>query len=199
MSPALLGLSGLFLVLTTAHEEAPRQAQAHTHGLGEAFVTLEGKDLAIQIAAPSANFVTKDGATADTDALTLTGEMIVSLPRSAKCDVTDISVESEAISTPDSEHEHADMDHDHADHDHHDADEDVHDQHEHEHEDDHAGHSNLLVSLEAQCDNPDKLNRVELKVFETWAGFDTLDTTFLTPEGVNTARLSSGNTKIERP
>lgn len=196
MFPVALPIASLALLLAQAHGDEMRQARAHTHGEGEALISLEGDEFFFQVTAPAANFVTPTGQGISLEAGTtlefgssafpVEPEEIVKLPKSAKCDVSVLTLESEAIGgASDHHHEH---------------DDDAHEGHEADDEhDDHAGHANILLTYEATCLKPEKINSVELTLFQTWSGFENLSTTFLTDDGANAARLTSGSSKIDRP
>ena len=210
MFPVALPIASLAILLTQAHGDEMRQARAHTHGEGEALISLEGGEFFFQVTAPAANFVTSQGegiSLAAGSALEFRSglfpvepDQIIKLPKSAKCEVSGLTLESEAINgSADDHHEHHDGDHEgHDDHDH-DHDHDDHDHDEHGDHDEHAGHSNILLTVEAACQKPEKIKSVELTLFQTWAGFENLSTTFLTDDGANAARLTPDSRKIDRP
>lgn len=206
MFPVALPIASLAILFAQAHGDEMRQARAHTHGEGEALISLEGSEFFFQVTAPAANFVTSQGegiSIAAGSALEFRSglfpvepDQIIKLPKSARCEVSGLKLESEAISgDADDHHEHQDGDHEgHDDHAH-----DEHDHDEHGDHDEHAGHSNILLTYEATCQKPEKINSVELTLFQTWSGFENLSTTFLTDDGANAARLTSGSSKIDRP
>ena len=216
MPIGLLGITLLSLIAASAHDDAPRQARAHTHGAGEAFILLEGNDLFVQIAAPAANFRTPEGAllsVTDLSSFDMT-EDFLSLPSRAQCTFQSQQVEQEEYEGEDAgEHGHShDASHTHDDGHHTEAGHD-HEQHADHHEDDaHADHSahhaeaaapvehaNFLVTFEAECERPDRLSSVNFVVFEALPGFETLQTTFMTDGGADATTLSASNATMSRP
>ncbi|MDF1678948.1 DUF2796 domain-containing protein [Ponticaulis sp.] len=216
MPIGLLGITLLSLIAASAHDDAPRQARAHTHGAGEAFILLEGSDLFIQIAAPAANFRTPEGAllsVADLSGYDMT-EDFLSLPARAQCTVQSQQVEQEGYEGEDAvEHGHShDASHAHDDGHHTEGGHD-HEQHgDHHHEGEHADHhenhaeaatpvehANFLVTFEAECERPDRLSSVNFAVFEALPGFETLQTTFMTDGGADATTLSASNPTMSRP
>ena len=98
--------------------------------------------------------------------------------------MSSLSLESEAVGGD--AHDHGE--------DHHEHDHDAHGEH-----DEHAEHTNILLTYQAVCQQAGKIKSVELTLFDTWSGFDTLNTTFLTDEGANAARLTDTSARIDRP
>ena len=205
MSLSIFALAGLSFILTSADGEHTRQARAHTHGVGEALVAIEGNEFFVQISGPAANYITSDGAGLSVeegkpfkfadDGFPFAASDVVSFATSAKCETETLMVERESLSGGEDHdaHEHEDHDsHDHEDHDEHDHD-------DHDHAEDHSGHSNILLTYEAHCESVDKIKAVDFKIFETWAGFETLETTFLTDDGSTATKLTSSKTSIDRP
>lgn len=207
MPIGLLGITLLSLIAASAHDDAPRQARAHTHGAGEAFILLEGNDLFVQIAAPAANFRTAEGtllSVADLSSYDMT-EDFLSLPSRAQCTFQSQQVEQEGYEGEDAgEHGHShDASHAHDDGHH---TEGRHDHEEHaDHNEHHAEvatpveHANFLITFEAECERPDRLSSVNFVVFEALPGFETLQTTFMTDGGADATTLSESNPTMSRP
>ncbi len=217
MPIGLLGITLLSLIAASAHDDAPRQARAHTHGAGEAFILLEGNDLFVQIAATAANFRTAEGtllSVADLSSYDMT-EDFLSLPSRAQCTFQSQQVEQEGYEgedagehghSHDASHAHDDSHHAEAGHDHHEQHGDHHQDGEHaDHSDHHAEvatpveHANFLVTFEAECERPDRLSSVNFVVFEALPGFETLQTTFMTDGGADATTLSASNPTMSRP
>ena len=97
MPIGLIGITLLSMIAASAHEDTPRQARAHVHGAGEAFILLEGNDLFIQIAAPAANFRTPEGTLLSVADLSSSDmiEDFISLPSRAQCTFQSQQVEQE--------------------------------------------------------------------------------------------------------
>ena len=207
MPIGILGITFLSLIAATAHDDTPRQARAHVHGTGEAFVLLEGNSLFIQIAAPAANFRTPSGTVLSVPELNELdlAETFVNLPARARCSFSNTTVEQESLEgdhsheRADHEHEHEHEGHDH-EHDHHDeSSEHEHSDH-HDHDDDHmTEHANFLVTLEGNCEHPNRLDSVNFEVFDSLPGFENLQTTFMTDNGADARTLTESAATISRP
>ncbi|MAP94337.1 MAG: hypothetical protein CMK07_05240 [Ponticaulis sp.] len=215
MATGLGVLTGLImLALNGAHDDAPRQARAHVHGMGEALVVVEGESLFLEISAPKANFVSADGEAitfgASTElsmsdsAFPVSADDILSLPNSAKCSVSDVTLALETVDGGHDAHDDHDAhehDDDHAEHDHDadhaDHDDDMHDEHAHDDHDEDVGHANILLTLEASCSAVSKMKSLEFTLFETWPGFENLNTTVLTDSATLAETLTATNAKID--
>lgn len=181
MTPLIPGLTGLLLLVASAHGDDVRHASAHTHGVGEAILTLQGETLSLQMYAPLANFSGRDetSTTSANSIDNLTADLVVDLPESANCTVSTFQAQ---IDNGTDEHHHAED--------------------QHEADDDHSGHSghaDVLVTLNATCTKPDKIRNITFTLFDTWSGFTTLKTTFLTETGATAKSLTKASSKISRP
>ena len=209
MPIGLIGITLLSMIAASAHEDTPRQARAHVHGAGEAFILLEGNDLFIQIAAPAANFRTPEGTLLSVADLSSSDmiEDFISLPSRAQCTFQSQQVEQEGYEGEDAgEHGHShDASHAHDDGHHTEGGHDHHAGEEAEHHEHHAEattpveHANFLVTFEAECERPDRLSSVNFAVFEALPGFETLQTTFMTNGGADATTLSASNPTMSRP
>ena len=179
LSP-LHGIVGVVMLLTSSHDDGVRQARAHTHGVGEAVISIESEGVFIEIIAPAANFTSAEYGS-DFDNLML--ENIALFPERAGCTLSSLDVEAEG----EDDHSH-ETDH------HHDEDHD-HDEHAHDGE----THSDYLVTVDIACENTDRIDSVDVRIFETWSGFETLRTTILTENGAGTASLTASSSEIDRP
>ncbi|MAI88865.1 DUF2796 domain-containing protein [Ponticaulis sp.] len=218
MTFGLISLPILALALSGAHDDAPRQARAHVHGVGEAFLLQESDTLFLQVVAPAANFATEDAGPLGLEGLQTADLMdqLISPNSAAGCAFTSVEFEIEELEeSAEHDHDHHDEDHEHDAHaEHHDHESDEHaehhaehhgethedDEHHHDHEEDeHAGHSNILMSLDAVCDHPDRLRDVDFTLFETFSGFDSLQTTFVTVNSATATTLTPDTSSISRP
>ena len=179
LSP-LHGIIGVVMLLTSSHDDGVRQARAHTHGVGEAVISIESEGVFIEIIAPAANFTSAEYGS-DFDNLML--ENIAIFPERAECTLSSLDIEAEG----EDDHSH-ETDH------HHDEDHD-HDEHAHDGE----THSDYLVTANIACENTDRIDSVDVRIFETWSGFETLRTTILTENGAGTASLTATSSEIDRP
>lgn len=216
MPIGLIGITLLSMIAASAHEDTPRQARAHVHGAGEAFILLEGNDLFIQIAAPAANFRTPEGtllSVADLSSSDMT-EDFLSLPSRAQCTFQSQQVEQEGyegedagehVHSHDAPHAHDDGHHTEGGHDHEQHGDHHHDEEHADHHEHHAEaaapveHANFLVTFEAECERPDRLSSVNFAAFEALPGFETLQTTFMTDGGADATTLSASNPAMSRP
>lgn len=195
MSPIIPGLTGLLLLFTSAHGDEVRHANAHTHGVGEAILTLQGQTLSLQMSAPLANFAGRSdsGDASESGIDNLAADLVLDLPESARCEINALSAEREG---DEADHHHEDAEHDH--------DEDAHHHEDDEHttdddHSDHSGHTDIMLTLVANCAKPDKIKDIDFSLFDTWSGFITLKTTFLTETGATAKSLTKSSSSITRP
>lgn len=88
----------------------------------------------------------------------------------------------------DEEHDEDNHDDDHHDEEH--ADHDDHDDHD-------ETHSEVRVSYSFECDNINKLEAINVKFFELWAGFEELDAQLIGPSGQAAAELTPDVTRLD--
>ena len=102
----------------------------------------------------------------------------------------------------DHDEEHHDEKHAHEDHaDEHHEDEHAHDKHDeehaHEHDHDEEVHSEFHVEYEFHCDNVENLTEIQVNLFETFPGTETLNVQLLTPDQQTAVSLDKDNITIE--
>ena len=95
LSP-LHGIIGVVMLLTSSHDDGVRQARAHTHGVGEAVISIESEGVFIEIIAPAANFTSAEYGS-DFDNLML--ENIALFPERAGCTLSSLDVERKVKTT----------------------------------------------------------------------------------------------------
>lgn len=183
-----------------AHEDDIRHAGAHVHGKGEAFISLSGTRLTFDLTAPKANFALADGGFANASGENMPALAdLISVTPAAKCEQESLKIE--VLTIGGTEHEgHDDHDEDHQEHaDDHDEHMDHDDEDGHHDEDDHTGHQDFLLSGKMTCAAPDKLKSVELTLFETFTGFESLNVVFTTDDDMLATTLGPNKTKVNRP
>ena len=153
--------------------------------------------------APAANFATEDAGPLGLEGLQTADllDQLISPNSAAGCAFTSVEFEIEELEeSAEHDHDHHDEGHDHDAHAEHHGETHEDDEHHHDHEEDeHAGHSNILMSLDAVCDHPDRLRDVDFTLFETFSGFDSLQTTFVTDNGATATTLTPDTSSISRP
>jgi len=93
--------------------------------------------------------------------------------------------------------EHGD---EHAEHDEHEEHKDEHDEHaEHEHADhgDEATHSEVIAMYSFECENPDKLDSVQVNLFDLFDGFEAIEIQAAGPSGQTGASIDSSMTSLD--
>ena len=177
--PLLIPLCAVPVAAATAQDQI-RRADAHEHSVAAAQLAVEAGRIDLMLQVPGANLVgfehpPRNGeqrATLDEARRRLAAGGWLVLPAAAGCS-SDFEVEMPGFeddgSTANGEHEHGD-DHDHDenehDHDHeHDHEHDDHEHGEHEHG---SQHAEFHVTAMAECDRPEALEWVEIRLFEGW-------------------------------
>ena len=160
-------------------EEEFRDHGAHEHGAAELMIAWSGNELAIDLQTPAYNVLgfehapTSDEEQAmldDSVAVLETGE-ILQFNAEANCTLISASVETELAEEKHEEHEDEDGHDEHedeAEHSEH-EDEEAHEEHEEE------VHSDIAVSYNIQCEQPDKLELLDLSgLFIQFPNFEDL-------------------------
>jgi len=160
--------------LATAHE-------AHVHGVGKLDVALDGKTLSLHLDSPLVNLIgfehaaksTKDKQAAQDMARTLrnAATVFVTTP-SAECKVSGVQLVSAAIepvllgeaavskTSKPAGHE------------------------------DHDGHADMDADFSFQCAYPERLQRIDVKLFEAFKGFNSIDVQLVTPKRQGAVKLT---------
>ena len=198
---------------------------AHEHGAAEIELALEGSDVLVNFASPLYNLVGFEHAPRDdrdreavAAALAVLDDPgnLVLLHAGAACTVVESDIEWEMASTEEEEHEHdeaaehdAHGDHDADDHDAHDADEhDAHETHDadehHAHDaDDHdehdgeEGHADASVAIRYHCDNPDRLDALDITAFESLERLSEVEVRAVGPGGAVAESVERASPRVD--
>ena len=200
----------MFLVLLTgatigwlsieAQAEEQHHHGAHVHGIAHLNVALEGKNLYMEFVSPAANIVGFEHAPktqAERDAVEAArntlknAEAVFKLPPAAGARLVDADVASTA-----ERDEHHDGEHAHDDEKHH--DEAAGKDHAHHDADEHKGetHSDFKAVYRFSCQNPDKLDTIEVRLFEQFPGIEEIDVQILTETKQTAAELTPRKAKF---
>ncbi|HEY3698683.1 MAG TPA: DUF2796 domain-containing protein [Spongiibacteraceae bacterium] len=186
MAALLLLVSGI----GQAHEH--REHGAHVHGVATLTLAIAERGIDIEFESPAVNLIgfehaphsANDQRAIDRAAQVLAHPLaFLSLPPAAHCVVIKSAVESELLKstaqktttdTPHSESFPA------ATHD---------DSHHHEHDSDEPeGHANFNAKYHLECKQPQALNTIDIKLFDTFNGIEKINAQWLT-DGAQSARV----------
>lgn len=154
------------------HDQEHRQHDAHVHGAASLNLALEGDEVHIELDSPAANIVgfehapssEADHAALDKAVVTLKkGDQLFRFNEEAGCRMEKAMITSALL-----EEEHDDHGDEHAD-DHEHEKKDEHDHEEHETEE-HEGetHSDIEAVYHFECDQPNKLTQLTVKLFDAF-------------------------------
>jgi len=196
-----------------AGETGHRQHDAHVHGAGALNVALEGKVLAIELRTPAINIVGFEHPPrdeADREALIAARETLMQIdtvfmiPAAANCTVDHIDFAGDqyvGLASADEKHHGSGHRHEHESAHHHGHG------HRHGHDHDHAhshghGHSNehahadIHVLYELNCENPEALTQIGVKLFERFPGTERLELQVIGRAGQDAFTLTPGRTRL---
>lgn len=203
---------------SVAFANTERDLDSHEHGAANINLVIDGGTVFLELESPWNNLVgfehspSTESQHAAVDAAMETlfdPSSLFAFNDGAGCQAGSATIES-TLDAEDS-HDHDDhKDGEHDDHDDHkDGEHDDHDDHkdgEHDDHDDHADHdehgdeethSEVLAMYEFNCENPDKLESVEVKLFDLFDGFSDIDYQAAGPSGQAGDELSSSNTVVD--
>ncbi|MFL9877386.1 DUF2796 domain-containing protein [Herbaspirillum rhizosphaerae] len=159
------------VTLATAHE-------AHVHGVGKLDVALDGKTLSLHLDSPLVNLIgfehaaksAKDKQAAQDMAKTLrnAATVFVTTP-SAECKLSGVQLVSAAIEPALLGEAAAKKPAGHEDHD---------------------GHADMDADFSFQCAYPERLQRIDVKLFDAFKGFNSIDVQLVTPKRQGAAKLT---------
>ncbi|MDB2449058.1 DUF2796 domain-containing protein, partial [bacterium] len=196
--PFVLATIAMAAQTTAVWAETERQHGAHEHGAATLSLAVDQHQLLIALESPSVNVFGFEHAPSseaqhqavDAAVAQLRDEALWTFSRAAQCRLETVEIDSVMLDDEhhdddhDADHhdddEHHDDDHGHDDSDHDDSDHDDadhHDEHEAEAE---SSHSDVDVSWHFYCDHPEKLESVQVGLFDAFAGFEDLDVQYLT-------------------
>ena len=210
--------SALFLacaILTgvafAASEGEHREHEAHEHGRGTLDIVAEGEELVVEFRIPAANVVGFEHAPRDDaehEAVRMAAETfrdpasVLVLPAEAECEVEE--AEAGIVGMGAEEHEEEGDDHGHAKEEHKEEGEDHdHAKEEHEEHDEHSAdsdgeaHSELRATYHFHCHAPERLVRIEVRVFEHLRDAEEIDVRVVTATAQTAMELHPGEAVIE--
>ncbi|MGB1800111.1 MAG: ZrgA family zinc uptake protein [Gammaproteobacteria bacterium] len=156
-----------------------RQHEAHVHGKAELSFLIDGDAVAIELKSPALNvlgFEHEPKTNEEKEIVEQTNKKLSDYNNIISIDGLNCQViESEIESPYESEHEE-----EHHDHKHHD---------DHHHGDDE--HDDYYLSYSLKCENTDKLKTIEVKLFDNFDGFETIEATWINQMDIGSAELSS--------
>lgn len=175
-------LAVCFSINSYANEEnhEHRQHEAHVHGKAELSLLIDGDTVAIELKSPALNMLGFEH-----EPKTNEEKEIVEQANKKLSDYNNIIsiadlncqvIESEIESPYESEHEEEHHDHDHKHHDDHHGDDE---------------HGDYYLSYSLKCENTDKLKTIEVKLFDNFDGFETIEATWINQMDIGSAELSS--------
>jgi hypothetical protein len=179
-----------------AHEAGGyRQLDAHVHGEARLDLVAEGTEVQIALTSPAANLVGFEHAPANaaererlSEALATLkqGERLFRLTPAAECRLEEAVVDTPLAGGKVHDHE---KDHEH-DHDHE-------DDHDNEHEHGHAeAHADVDATYRFTCARPDRVEGVEVMLFDAFPGTARLRVQYVTEQGQGGADLTPSNPSL---
>jgi len=179
----------LAVVSTASASDTTRQLDSHEHGHATLNVAVDGNSLAIEFESPAANIVgfehkpenhEQEEAIEKAEAMLSQAGTMFGLPGAAGCTLAKVEVEAP----------HDDHHDDHKD--------EKHDDHKDEKHDDHEGevHSEFHASWLFDCKSIDKLDSLEVKIFEQFPGTEEIDASVIGRSGQSAVELSASNTRV---
>jgi hypothetical protein len=176
VTTATLLLSSMLTVSAQAHE-------AHVHGVGKLDVALDGHTLSLHLDSPLVNLIgfehaaqsPSDRKSAQNMAATLrNASRVFVTSAAAACKVSQVKLVSAAIDPVLLGEATAAPDH---------------------HED-HDGHADLDADFSFQCDNPERLQTIDVRLFDAFKGFVSIDVQLVTAKRQGAARLTPSSSRI---
>ena len=174
------------------HEHEKRQHDAHVHGIAALNLALEGNEVHVELESPAANIVgfehapssEADHASLDKAvAMLKDGGRLFVFNAEAGCRMEKADVTSSLLGEEHGEHK---GDHDHEKHAEHDHDKDAHEGHEHEGE----AHSDIEAAYHFECDQPGRLTRLTVELFEAFPGTQKLNVQYVIENKQGAAELT---------
>ncbi len=200
--PLFLASALVLATVSTVHaSETTRQLDAHAHGHASLNVAIDNNSLIIEFESPAANIVgfehependEQKAALMKARETLATPANVFVLPAGAGCKLTEADVDA-----PHSEH--ADEKHDDHKHDekHEEKHEDKH-KHDEKHEkEDGEVHSEFHATWMFECDAVDKLDSLEVKIFDRFPGTEEIDASIIGRTGQSAKELTPSDKRIE--
>ena len=207
-------------VALAASEGEHREHEAHEHGRGTLDIVAEGEELVVEFRIPAANVVGFEHAPRDDaehEAVRKAAETfrnpasVLVLPAEAECEVeeAEAGIVGMGADEHDEDHAHEGEDHDHDEDEHakeeHEEEGEDHDhaKEEHEEHDEHAAdsdgeaHSELRATYHFHCHAPERLVRIDVRVFEHLRDAEEIDVRVVTATAQTAMELHPGETVVE--
>lgn len=189
----LLLISGFLLGQAVhAEQESFRQHGAHVHGIGQLNVALEGDRLWIEFISPAINIVGfehppgthEQKQSVDNAIQTLKDPtQVFAFAPESDCRPTGVDVETTILK--EEHHEHGDEHHAHEEGENH-----GHGEHDEE------THSEFQATYEFQCAQPDRLEYIDVLLFERFAGTEEIEARIIGPHGQSSVELTPGSVRL---
>ena len=211
--------------VSAASEGEHREHEAHEHGRGTLDIVAEGEELVVEFRIPAANVVGFEHAPRDDaehEAVRKAAETfrdpasVLVLPAEAECEVEEAEAgivdmdaeehEEEGHDHGDAKEEHKEEGDDHGDakeeheeegDDHGDAKEEHEEHDEHSADSDGEAHSELRATYHFHCHAPERLVRIEVRVFEHLRDAEEIDVRVVTATAQTAMELHPGEAVIE--
>ena len=205
-----------------ASEDGHREHEAHEHGRGMLDIVAEGEELVVEFRIPAANVVGFEHAPrddAEREAVRMAAETfrnpasVLVLPAEAECEVEKAEAGIVGMGA-----EEQDEDRNEGEDDDHDEDEHAKEEHEEEGEEEEEGedhdhakeehdersadsdgeaHSELRATYHFHCHAPERLVRVDVRVFESLRDAEEIDVRVVTATAQTAMELHPGETVVE--
>ena len=190
----LSGVVMLSLAIATKGVAEERVHDAHVHGVSRLNIAIEGNTVDMEFLSPGANIVGFEhkAESADDKALVAhatavlhDGEELFAFPSGAECRLQAAEVESALIGE------------DHGEDDQHETheNEDHVDEHTDEHAED-AEHNEFHVRYHFQCGQPERLEYIDVKLFEHFPGTNELEVQTISPNGQSAHELTPASSRL---
>lgn len=161
--------------------------EAHVHGVGKLDVALDGQTLSLHLDSPLVNLVgfehaansakDKQAVQAMTNTLRNAGAVFVTSP-SAECKLNGVKLESAALDPALLGEAAAAKPAAQADHD---------------------GHADLDADFTFRCAHPERLQKIEVRLFDAFKGFNSIDVQLVTSKRQGAAKLTPAANSIAVP
>ena len=205
-------------VALAASDGEHREHEAHEHGRGMLDIVAEGEELVVEFRIPAANVVGFEHTPrddAEREAVRKAAETfrnpasVLVLPAAAECEIeeAEAGIVGMGAEDHDEEHGHEGEDHDADEHakEEHDEEGEDHDhaKEEHEEEGEHSAdsdgeaHSELRATYHFHCHAPERLVRIEVRVFEHLRDAEEIDVRVVTATAQTAMELHPGETVVE--
>ena len=174
-----IGITSVATAIADQHQF--RQEDSHLHGAATLNVVLDQQQLLIELESPAANIIgfehkpanaEQEEAAHEAEEALQDGAKLFALPGAAACQLTASKVKW----TLEEEHD-----------DHHDKE---------EHAEEGETHSEFHVEYAFQCSSPDKLDTIEVLLFQAFSGMEEIDAQIIGPNGQTAVELTAESNRI---